>query len=30
MFAFLISAGVVFLIVAVSAAINLGGPNQWR
>jgi hypothetical protein len=30
MFAFLISAGVVFLTVAVCAAINLGGPNQWR
>jgi hypothetical protein len=28
MFAFLISAGAVFLAVAVSAVINLGGPNQ--
>jgi hypothetical protein len=30
MFAFLIAAGAVFLAVAVSAAINLAGPSQWR
>jgi hypothetical protein len=30
MFAFLIAAGAVFLAVAVSAAIHLAGPSQWR
>jgi hypothetical protein len=30
MFAFLIAAGAMFLAVGVSAAINLGGPGQWR
>ena len=30
MFALLIAAGAMFLAVAVSAAINLGGPSQQR
>ena len=30
MFAFLIASGAVLLSVAVSAAISLVGPNQWR